>query len=240
MKNPDLIICLRKYLNGKQDFTTKEVTGVLQKYLPDLSGSTIAWKLNQLKKDKLLYQKGRGLYTFDYKPKFSLDLSLKSKRIYNRVKGIYAGEIVMWDTILLSEISGEEISKYWIFLALNKDDLDFLFGEMLSFSKKVYLQPDKETTARYLLPQDEAIILISLISETPTERSGDYLSPTIEGVLVNAWFEYEQYLQPIGLDIHKLYEQAFAKYNVNKSKLLRYAARRDKRKEINELLNTLE
>jgi hypothetical protein len=219
MKNTDLAHNLRIHFSGKQEFTTKEITDALQEHFPDLSGSTIAWRLNQLKKDKLLYQIGRGLYTFDYKPEFSPELSLKSKRLYNRVKALYNGEIVMWDTLLLNEIAGGDISKYWVFLALNKDELDALFGEMLSFSKKVYLQPDKETTARYLIPQDEAIILTALISETPTERSGDYLSPSIEGILVNAWFEHEQYLQPIGLDIHKLYEQAFAKYNVNKSKL---------------------
>ena len=240
MKNTDIANQLRTHFIGKQEFTTKEVTGALRKYFPDLSDSTIAWRLNQLKKDKLLYQIGRGLYTFDYKPEFSPELSLKSKRLYNRVKGLYKGKIVIWDTLLLNEIASEETSKYWVFLALNKDELDALFGEMLSFSKKVYLQPDKETTARYLIPQDEAIILTALISETPIERSGDYLSPSIEGILVNAWFEHEQYLQPIGLDIHKLYEQAFSKYNVNKSKLLRYAARRDKRKEINELLKSIE
>jgi len=239
MKNTNLAYDLRNHFSGKQEITTKEITDALQEYFPDLSGSTIAWRLNQLKKDKLLYQIGRGLYTFDYKPEFAPELSLKSKRLYNRVKTLYTGEIVVWDTLLLNEIAGGDISKYWVFLALNKDELDALFGEMLSFSRKVYLQPDKETTARYLIPQDEAIILTALISETPTEQSGDYVSPSIEGILVNAWFEHEQYLQPIGLDIHKLYEQAFTKYNVNKSKMLRYAARRDKRKEINELLKTI-
>ncbi len=240
MKNSDLAHNLREYFFGKQEFTTTEITDALQEHFPDVSSSTIAWRLNQLKKEKLLYQIGRGLYTFDFKPEFSAKFSLKSKRIYNRVKGIYPGEIVMWDTALLNEIAGDDIIKYWVFLALNKDDLDSLFGEMLSFSKKVYLQPDKETTARYLIPQDEAIILTALISETPTDRSGDYSSPSIEAILVNAWFEHEQFLQPIGLNIHKLYEQAFAKYNVNKSKLLRYASRRDKRKKINELLKTIE
>lgn len=240
MKNVDLADNLRKYFSSKKEFTTKEITNALQKHLPDLSSNTIAWKLNQLKKDELLYQIGRGLYTFDYKPEFSIEFSLKSKRLYNRVKGLYSGEIVMWDTVILNEIAGEHTSKYWVFIALNKDELDFLFSEMLSFSKKIYLQPDKETTARYLIPQDEAIILTALISETPTEQSGEYLSPSIEGILVNAWLEHEQFLQPIGFDIHKLFEQAFAKYNVNKNKLLRYAARRDKRKEINEFLKSIE
>lgn len=236
MNNTELAYYLKGHFSDKQEFTTKDITDALQKHFPDLSGSTIAWKLNQLKKDKLLYQIGRGLYTFDYKPEFSPELSLKTKRLFNRVKSIYSGEIVIWDTMLLKEITEVEISKHWIFIALNKEDMNSLFDALQTFSRPVYINPDKETTARYLIPQNEAIILTALITETPTERSGDYLSPSIEGILVNAWFEHEQFLQPIGLDIHKLYEQAFAKYNVNKSKLLRYAARRDKRKEINELL----
>lgn len=240
MKNFELAEQLKEIFSDQLQITTKEITNILHKMFPELSSNTISWRVNQLKQEKLLFQIGRGLYSFHYKPKFSAELSLKSKRLYNRVKGIYPGEIVMWDTIQVNEMGGDHISKYWVFIALNKDDLDSLFSEMLSFSKKVYLQPDKETTARYLIPQDEAIILTALISETPTERSGNYLSPSIEGILVNSWFEHEQYLQPIGLDIHTLYQQAFAKYNVNKSKLLRYAARRDKRKEINELLKTIE
>lgn len=239
MSNIHLAKSLRAQLAGKHEFTTKEITDGIQRHFPNIAESTIAWRLNQLKKAKLLYQIGRGLYTFDYKPEFSAELSLKSKRLYNRVKGVYSGEMAIWDTCLLAEICGEDISKFWIFLAINKDDLNSLFNEMLSFSKKVVLQPDKETIGRYLMPQDEAIILMPLISETPIERSGDYLSLTIEGILVNAWLEYEQYLRPIGLDIHNLFHQAFTKYNVNKSKLLRYAARRDKRKEINELLKSI-
>src|SRR5690606_813241 len=240
MKNPELANNLKEHFFGIPQITTIEITDAIRSHFPKLSPSTISWRINQLKKEKLLFQVGRGLYTFNYKPNFTPEACLKSKRIYNRVKALYAGEIAIWDTVMLSEISGAEISKYWVFIALTKEDMEFLFGEMLSFSKKVYLQPDKETTARYLIPQDEAIILTALISETPTERLGDYLSLSIEGILVNAWFEHEQFLQPIGLDIHKLYEQAFSKYNVNKSKLLRYAARRDKRKEINELLKTIE
>lgn len=240
MKNPELANKLKEHFSGIPQIPTIEIADVIRSHFPELSTNTISWRINQLKKEKLLFQVGRGLYTFNYKPNYTAESSLKSKRLYNRVKSIYTGEIAMWDTIMLSQISGKEIPKYWVFLALNKDDLNSLFDDMREFSKPVYLQPDKETTARYLIPQDEAIILTTLISETPTERSGDYLSPSIEGILVNAWFEHEQYLQPIGLDIHKLYEQAFTKYNVNKSKLLRYAARRDKRKEINELLKTIE
>lgn len=239
MKNNDLALMLRSSLNGKVEFSTQELITSLHGFMPGISNSTIAWRLNQLKKEKFIYQVGRGVYSFIYKPNFTIELSLRSKRLYNKIKGVYSGEIVLWDTIILSEILGNKISKNWVFIALNKDDLDFLFNEMLSFSKKVYLLPDKETINRYLIPQDEAIILTPLITETPIERSSEYLIPSIEAILVNAWLEYEQYLQPLGVDIRLLYQQAFFKYNINKSKLLRYARRRDKRNEINEFLKNI-
>lgn len=240
MKNSDLANKIGSYFSGKQEFTTREVTNALQEYLPGVSTNTISWRINQLKKEKLLFQKGRGLYTFKYKPEFSPELSLKAKRTYNKIKAIYTGKLVVWDTDLLKEIAGVELPKHWIFIGLRKEDMDSLFEDLKSSSKPVFIQPDKETINRYILPQEAAVILTPLISEAPTVLVGEYQFPSIEGILVNAWFEYEQFLQPFGIEIHKLYENAFAKYNVNKSKLLRYAARRDKRKEINELLKSID
>ncbi|GMQ28061.1 DUF6577 family protein [Algoriphagus confluentis] len=240
MKNTELANKLEIYFSGKQEFTTSEVTNALQEYFPGVSDHTLAWRLNQLKKEKLLFQKGRGIYTFKYKPEFSPELSLKAKRTYNKIKAVYTGKLVVWDTDLLKEIAGVELSKHWIFIGLRKEDMDSLFEDLKSSSKPVYIQPDKEIINRYILPQEAAVILTALISETPIVHVGDYHFPSIEGILVNAWFEYEQFLRPFGIEIHQLYENAFAKYNVNKSKLLRYAARRDKRKEINELLKSIE
>lgn len=240
MKNAELSNKLRDHFSDKQEFTTIEATDALQRYLPGVTDKTIAWKLSQLKKEKFLFQKGRGLYSFNFKPEFSPELSLKSKRQYNRIKGFYPGEIVICDTNILKEISGSEIPRQWIFIALRKEDLDALFAELRSFSKPVYIQPDKETFNRYILHHEEAVILTALITETPIVQAGEYHFPSIEGILVNAWLEYEQFLQPFGIEILSFYKNAFSKYNVNKSKLLRYAARRDKRKEINELLKSIE
>lgn len=239
LTNTDIAASLKKSLSGKSEFTTKEISDALQEHFSSLSPSTIAWRINQLKQDQLLFQTGRGLYTFDFKPHFESELSLKSKRLYNKVKSIYSGEFAIWDTTQLSEIGNVKIDKHWVFLAARKEDLDLLFNQMLMFSKKVFLQPDKETTLRYLIPQEEAVILTTLISETPLDKSTEYLTPSLEAILFNAWYEHDQYLKPIGLNIHNVYKQAFANYKVNKNKLLRYAARRDKRKEINKLLKSI-
>jgi hypothetical protein len=232
MKNSELADLLKKHFVNQLVITTTEITEVLVSACPELSSATISWRLNQLKKEELIYQKGRGIYSFDFKPDYLPELSLKAKRLYNKIKPFCKSDLSMWDTQMLNEIGGTDIERFWIFFSTTKEELVSLFDNMLDFSKQSFLQPDKEVTSRYLMAHDEAIILLPLVSETPLLKTGDYLSPTIEGLLVNAWLNYENYLQPIGFDIKRLYEQAFKKYNVNQNKLLRYAARRDKRNEI--------
>jgi L-rhamnose mutarotase len=230
---------LKERFVNQSVITTKEITDALTDSFPELSSSTISWKLNQLKKAKLIHQTGRGSYSFEFKPEYSPDLCLKTKRLYNRVKPYCKGELSVWDTNLLNEIADSNINKYWVFMSAPKEELESLFEDMKDFSKKVYYQPDKEMINRYILAQDEAIILTPLISETPLVKNGDYQTLSIEGVLVNIWMKYENFLNPIGYNLSQIFKKAFTKYNVNQSKLLRYAGRRDKRKEINELINKI-
>lgn len=239
MKNSELAFKLKKHFTNQPVMTTKGITEVLVNAFPDLSASTISWRINQLKNEKLIFQTGRGLYSFEFKPEYVPELSLKTKRLYNRVKPLCSSGLSIWDTSLLNTIADTSINRHWIFISTAKEDLESLFNQMLDFSKQIFLQPDKEVISRYMMPQNEAIIITPLISETPLDKVGEYISPSIEGILVNAWLKNEHYLQPLGFNIQELFEKAFEKYNVNQSKLLRYAARRDKRKEINELIKTI-
>jgi hypothetical protein len=239
MKNSELASKLKEHFANQSVITTKEITEVLVNAFPELSPSTISWRLNQLKKEKLIYQTGRGLYSFEFKPEYIPDFSLKAKRLYNRIKPFCKGDLSMWDIQMLNDIGETNVNRHWTFLSTNKEELEPLFENMLDFSKQTFLQPDKEVISRYVMAHNEAVIITPLVSETPLYKSGEYITPTIEGLLVNVWLEHESYLQPIGFDIKTLYEQAFKKYSVNQSKLLRYAARRDKRNEINEFIKSI-
>jgi len=239
MKNSELASKLKEHFANQSVMTTKGITEVLVNAFPDLSASTISWRINQLKKEKLIFQTGRGLYSFEFKPEYIPELSLKTKRLYNRVKPLCSSKVSIWDTSLLNTIANTSIDRHWVFISTAKEELEPLFNQMLDFSKQIFLQPDKDVISRYMMPQNEAIIITPLISETPLEQTGDYISPSIEGILVNAWLKNESYLQPLGFDILEIFKKAFEKYTVNQSKLLRYAARRDKRKEINELIKTI-
>ena len=239
MKNTEVALAIKGKFSNQTTITSKELVLFLSDLFPELSNKTIPWKINQLKAENLIYQTGRGIYTFNFKPEFKLEVSLKTKRIYNKTKAFTAAELVVWDTEMLDVIIERENEKRATFLLVQKDELNELFEQMQSMSKPVYLEPNQEIIQRYILPQNDVILLYPLISETPTDHIGDYVLPTLEGILVNAWLLSENYLKPLDYSISEIFESAFRKYNVNKNKLLRYASRRDQRKEIEQLIQSI-
>ncbi len=148
MKNTELVHKIKENFNNQCIISTKEITDLLIDTFPGLSTSTISWRLNQLKKEKHIFQIGRGKYTFDFKPEYLPELSLKTKRQYNRIKQFCKNDLVVWDTQMLNEIAGSDINRYWIFISVAKEELEPLFDQMLDFSKHTFLQPDKEVTLR--------------------------------------------------------------------------------------------
>lgn len=239
MKNSDLASYIKQQFSNKTEVRTAEMSACIKAIFPNLTSNTVAWRINQLKKEALIFQKGRGVYTFEYKPEFKIELSLKAKRLYNRITPLCKGDVSVWNTLLLNQLSGVEIDKSWNFISVPKEELSSLFDSMLDFSRNVYMHYDKETFVRYGQKQDDVIILTPLVSETPLVTNNGYMTPSIEGILVSAWIQYDAFLKPLGYDIRAVFEGAFDKYNINQSKLLRYAARRDKREEINNFIKTL-
>ena len=239
MKNSEIATKLKEHFAGQSVIMTKQIQQYLSASFPNLTSSTIAWKINQLKKENLIQQIGRGMYSFDFKPEYQPDISLKTKRVYNRLKPLCDTDLTVWDTLMLDGIMNKEGDKHWMFFSTTKEQLEPLFDQLLDFSKKVFLSPDKGVINRYMMPLDEAIILTPLVSETPVIKAGDFIVPTIEGILVNAWFQKEAFIKPIGYNIQDLFRHAFQQYNVNRSKLLRFATRRDKRNEIESLIKNI-
>jgi len=239
MKNSEVISELKNKYGTQSTVSTQEIKEVLIGIFPDLTPSTISWRINQLKKEKLIHQVGRGIYSFEFKPDYIPQLSLKTKRTYNRIKQLCSSTLCVWDSLMLDDILGAESDRHWMFFSTAKNELEPLFQQMLDFSKQVFLSPDKEVINRYMAPLKEAIILTPLVSETPLFEDTDYITPTIEGVLVNAWISSSNMLDLIGYDIKKLFQDAFTSFNINRSKLLRYASRRDQRSQIETLINSI-
>jgi hypothetical protein len=239
MLQNSVIQFIKDNIKDQVQFTTQELIELLTLLNPEATRNTHSWRINQLKTSGQIHQVGRGLYSFISKPEYTPALSLKAKRLFNRVQELVSGlEIVVWETNMLAKIIDLPIYKQFIFFHTKRDKIDFLYAKMLDFSKPVFPNPNKEVIETYLLPLNEAIVLLPLSTQTPVMMLNDFKTKTIEGLLVSACL-VETILTPMGIDLIQLFTAAFSKYNVNESKLLRYAGRRDKRTEINEILKMI-
>jgi hypothetical protein len=82
------------------------------------------------------------------------------------------------------------------------------------------------------------IVVRELITEAPIQTIKKIPTITIEKLLVDLFGDKEfEYLQ--GNELFIIYKNAFDKYTVNESKLLRYASRKGKRGKISNLLKKL-
>ncbi|WP_026750679.1 DUF6577 family protein [Sediminibacterium sp. C3] len=236
MNNQKLATYLKERWPNQNRISTKDIMLELRKQFRSATDSTLSWKLSQLKKDSLIYQVGRGQYSFQFKPIFKPELSQKSKRAVIRIKEFCTNLPTIWDTSMLDVLSLSSSSVNWLFIEVDRPELDEIFANAQQFSKKIFANPDKETIARYILPVQDAIILIPQVSETPRLSQSDYSILTLESLLVNVFLYYDKYFKPLGYDIDAIFSNALKQYNVNTSKLLRFAGRRDKRNEIEQLL----
>lgn len=240
MHNSHLIDLFKKEVGTHIPFSTRELTNFLQNKLPELHESTIGWRINQLKNEGFIFQVGRGVYSFEEKPEYQPNLSLKSKRLYNRIIRLIPDKrISIWELEMLNEFCENKNHPNYVFISTSKDELESLFNEMMGFSKKVFLNPDSTILNRYVLPLEDAIILLPLVSEAPLLELKNTWIPSLEGLLVDAFVNNELILKPAGYSLEEIFKKALEKYHVNQSKLFRYAARRDKRNEIENYIHNL-
>lgn len=83
------------------------------------------------------------------------------------------------------------------------------------------------------------IIVRTLINEAPVVSVQNYFVPTLEKILVDAAGDNEL-LFAQGAELYTIYENVFQAHYVNVKRLLRYAARRNRKDTIIKILNTFE
>lgn len=82
------------------------------------------------------------------------------------------------------------------------------------------------------------ILVKPLISEAPVFQDGNIPVPTIEKMLVDRIADKEFRKEPISDSVRR-FQQTMEQYDVNTSRLVRYAARKGKKEEINEILGKI-
>ena len=105
-------------------------------------------------------------------------------------------------------------------------------------SQSTKLNPDQKTIERYVGAVDNAIIIKNLNSEAPIHKGNNINVPTLEKILVDIIADDALFSAQQG-ELEFIFKSAFDKYNINKSKMKRYASRRNRVTEIKNQTNII-
>lgn len=134
-------------------------------------------------------------------------------------------EFAIFELTQLNEFVYHLLAHNVLFLSVENVVAEFVFETMKSnFPGKVLLMPTSETYHRYWY--DGMIVINRLITEAPKDHSIRWHTP-IEKLLVDLVADPLLCSSISESEYPLIFENAFARYAINKSRLLRYAKRRN-------------
>lgn len=222
----------------KKEFSTGELYSFYKLLEPEIPKKTVSWRLYELTKLGILARTGMGTYQLSDKVLFLPEITDEIQIIYNEIRDQFPFvNLCVWNTRLLNEFMVHQPAKFMTFIETETEVAESLFFFLKEKYKNLFLNPDENTIEKYIVGENNTILIKPLISEAPVITVKDVDTTSLEKMLVDIYCEDKFFFAFQGAEMTNIYENSIATYQINSSKLLRYAARRGKRKEIEKLLS---
>ena len=219
-------------------FTRKELITYLEEQKQIVSPNALSIQLDRLLKSNELTRIERGVYSLHTtsNKNFIAFISDEIKQLNLQLKTQFPyANFCVWSSKTIAPYLHNIPNLNYIYIDVERDVTESVFDYLNSKSSiRVFLCPNLDDFNRYIIG-NESIIVRTLISEAPLQIIEGTNTPTIEKLLVDIVGDIE-FLFLQGSEINHVYTSAFEKHNINKNKLLRYAARRGRKEEVEELI----
>ncbi len=232
---------LEERFNKANYFTTKDISEFYLSLDPLVKKTTINWRVYALVQKGILTRIGRGKFCLGSNNIFLPELNRKEKVIYDKLRSEFPFvQICVWNTKILNEFMQHQPGNFQIIVEVEKEVAQSVFYFLKELNYPVFIKPTEEILEKYLPTDKEAIIIKSLVSESPLQENGNIRTVTIEKLLVDIFSDTIIFSAQQGAELRTIFQEAFNKYTVNHSKMLRYASRRRKKENFQEYLSTIQ
>jgi hypothetical protein len=173
---------------------------------------------------------GRGKFQLGSSKIYLPEIYRKEKIIYNKLVAEFPFvDVCIWNTKILNEFMQHQSGNFQIIVEVEKEVTQSVFYFLKELNYPVFIEPTEEIIEKYLPTDKEAIIIKSLVSESPLQDLGNVKTVTIEKLLVDIFSDTVIFTAQQGAELSTIFNAVFSKYTVNQSKMLRYASRRRKK-----------
>ena len=186
------------------------------------------WYLSRMADAGRLVREGRGIYTVADKRKvFEPEVGDDAKTLYAQVHETFPEVgICVYEGPWLFQFMHHLPSNQILYIEVEKDVAETVFHRLQDDGRTVYLRPDADLIYKYVNMDRGAVFVKNLTSESPLQTIDGIKVPTLEKLLVDMFCDPDFfYLQ--GGEYHRIMHNARSRYAINRSRLLRYAQRRN-------------
>ena len=246
MKNiptPLQIPALRNVLSGRTTIPKTELRNFYQAQSPSFNEQLFRRALYALEAKGILLPLGAGMYAvkektsskayFSYTPSkqlSSLDQVLRRAFPYL--------DYLCWETSLLHEFMTHQPGQSVYIVEVEKDACESVFNRLREkFSSRVFLKPTRNIMEMYVLHQTDPIIVIPLISQSPSTSHKGIPFPKLEKILVDTFADDNIFYAFQGEELSNIFTRVFDTYWVNERTMFRYASRRKTGKKLAEFIH---
>ncbi len=221
---------------SKQVIDLKDITVFIQSQIPDISEATLSWYIHQLCKQNIIKRIGRGQYTINSNQYFTPEISKKIENLYKKIKKDFPQiTFCISDSNWLNSFSNLQQINQQIIIEVEPEATEAVFLKLKQNEKNIFLNPSSEIVDLYISANANSIIVKNLTSQSPLKTINNVNIPELEKILVDCLIDTNIYAAWSD-EMENIYHTTFTRFNMNISKMKRYAKRRNREKEVNEIL----
>ncbi len=207
---------------------------------PDVKETTVNWRIHSLVRNGILTRIGYGKYIIGNRKKYIPEISPGLKVLGNKLKKQFPFlDYCIWSTSLFNEFMLHQPARFYRIVEVEKEAAESVFYFMKEKKYSVFLTPSKELLSRYVPDEKETWIVKPLVTEAPVQLVSGVPVTTLEKLLVDLFCDVLLFDAQQGSERDRIFQEAMAKYAVNTDKMLRYAGRRGKRKELEKYIGPM-
>ena len=221
-------------LEFSRTYSHKELLGLLKRIKPNLADTTYHWSISCLIRDGKIFRRGYDAYSLslgeelrEYQPFYSDETKNLINLIANRYPHV---SFTVFETVLMNDFLNHLIAQNTIFVQVEKESSIYVFR---------YLQDEGYDNVLYKPRQDDmtlywskgCIIVTDMVSEAPLRAVEPHVI-TLEKMLVDMLADKLILASYSKAEYTDVIEQAESRFFLDKKRMLRYAKRRNRYKEI--------
>lgn len=231
---------MKRHFKSKSVFETQDIVAFYEQTEKDIKQTTVNWRVHTLVQSGVLQRIGRGKFTLGEGRNYVPEISSATKAIFKKLKaGFPFANLCVWNTSVINEFMQHQPNRFFVLVETDKETTNSVFYFLREIKKSVFVEPTTDILEKYIVNEKEVFIVKPLISEAPTQNVNNVETTTIEKMLVDIFCDDVIFSAQQGAEMRTIFKEAFAKYTINQSKMLRYANRRRKKEELNQFVKTI-